>query len=113
MMKRKLILAFLIVLGWSLALTGCEGEAKQGTELAAVKAALEQTKQELANVTQARDTLQEQVEKLVKSRNEAVTEAKNAQDRIDELTKQFEEQAKIVRELQEHMQKVQAAIEKL
>ena len=113
MMKRKLILTSLIVLGCSLALTSCEGEAKQGTELARVKAALEQTKQELADVTQARDTLQEQVEELVKSRNEAVTEAKNAQDRIDELTKQFQEQAKIVRELQEHMQKVQAAIEKL
>ena len=113
MTKRKLILTSLIVLGWSLVLTGCEGEAKQGTELARVKAALEQTKQELADVTQARDTLQEQVEELVKSRNEAVTEAKNAQDRIDELTKQFQEQAKIVRELQQHMQKVKAAIEKL
>ncbi len=113
MMKRKLILTSLIMLGWSLALTGCEGEAREGTELARVQAALEQTQLELANVTQARDTLQEQVNDLIRSRDEAVTEAKNAQDRIDELTRQFREQAKIIRELQEHMQRVQAAIEKL
>ena len=113
MIKRKLILTSLIVLGWSLALTGCESGAKDETELARIQAALEQTQLELANVTQARDTLQEQLEELVRSRNEAAAEAKNAQDRIDELTKQFREQAKIVLELQEHMQKVQAAIEKL
>lgn len=112
-MKRKLILTSLIVLGCSLALTSCEGEAKQGTELAAVKAALEQTQLELANVTQARDTLQEQITELIKSRDAAVVEAKNARERINELTKQFQEQAKIIRELQEHMQKMQAAIEKL
>ena len=113
MMKRKLILAFFIALGWSLALAGCEGGAKKEAELAAVQAVLEQTKQELAAVTQARDMFREQVTELIRSRDAAVTEVKASKVRIDELTKQFQEQAKIIRELQEHMQKMQAAIEKL
>lgn len=112
-MKRKLILAFFIALGWSLALAGCEGGAKKEAELAAAQAALEQTKQELAAVTQARDMFREQVTELIRSRDAAVTEVKASKVRIDELTKQFQEQAKIIRELQEHMQKMQAAIEKL
>ena len=113
MMKRKLILAFFIALGWSLALAGCEGGAKKEAELAAVQAVLEQTKQELADVSQSRDRLQGQIKELIKSRDTAVTEAKSAGLRIDELTKKFQEQANIIRELQEHMQKMQAAIEKL
>ncbi len=115
MMKRKLILAFFIALGWSLALAGCEGGAKKEAELelAAAQAALELTKQELARVTQARGMLQEQITELIRSRDAAVTEVKASKVRIDELTKQFKEQAKIIRELQEHMQKMQAAIEKL
>jgi hypothetical protein len=105
----------LIVLGLSIALTGCEGGAKKEADLAlaAAKAALEQTKQELVAVAQDRDLLKEQVTKLVKSRDAAVTEAKRAGLRIDELTKKFEGQAKIIRELQEHMQKMQTTIEKL
>jgi chromosome segregation ATPase len=105
----------LILLGWAIALTGCEGGAKKEAELAlaAAQAALEQTKQELANVTQTRDMLVEQVTELIRSRDAAVTEVKASKVRIDELTKQFQEQAKIIRELQEHMQKMQAAIEKL
>lgn len=115
MMKRKLILAFFIALGWSLALAGCEGGAKKEAELelAAAQAALELTKQELARVTQARGMLREQVTELIRSRDAAVTEVKASKVRIDELTKQFQEQADIIRELQEHMQKMQAAIEKL
>jgi chromosome segregation ATPase len=114
-MKLRLILTSLIVLGLSIALTGCESGAKKEAELAlvAAKAALEQTKQELADVTQFRDRLQGQVKELIKSRDAAVTEAKNASLRIDELTKKFQEQANIIRELQEHMQKMQATIEKL
>ena len=114
-MKLRLILTSLIVLGLSIALTGCEGGAKKEAELelAAAKAALEQTKLELADVTQFRDRLQGQVKELIKSRDAAVTEAKSAGLRIDELTKKFEEQAKIIRELQEHMQKMQVTIEKL
>ncbi len=112
-MKLKLILTSLIVLGLSIALSGCESGAKIEAELVAVKAALEQTKQELADVTQSRDRLQGQVKELTESRNVAVTEAKSAGLRIDELTKKFKEQAKIVRELQEHMQKMQTTIEKL
>jgi chromosome segregation ATPase len=114
-MKLRLILTSLIVLGLSIALTGCEGGAKKEAELelAAAKAALEQTKLELADVTQFRDRLQGQVKELIKSRDAAVTEAKSAGLRIDELTKKFQEQAKIIRELQEHMQKMQTTIEKL
>ena len=114
-MKLRLILTFLIVLGLSIALSGCEGGAKKEAELAlaAAKAALEQTKQELAGVSQTRDRLQGQIKELIKSRDTAVTEAKSAGLRIDELTKKFQEQANIIRELQEHMQKMQAAIEKL
>ncbi len=114
-MKLRLILASLIVLGLSIALTGCESGAKKETELAlaAAEAALEQAKLELADVTQFRDRLQGQVKELIKSRDAAVTEDKNAGLRIDGLTKKFEEQAKIIRELQEHMQKMQTAIEKL
>ena len=114
-MKLRLILTSLIVLGLSIALTGCEGGAKKEAELelAAAKAALEQTKLELADVSQSRDRLQGQIKELIKSRDTAVTEAKNAGFRIDELTKKFEEQAKIIRELQEHMQKMQTTIEKL
>jgi chromosome segregation ATPase len=114
-MKLRLILTSLIVLGLSIALTGCEGGAKKEAELAlaAAKAALEKTKLELADVSQSRDRLQGQIKELIKSRDAAVTEAKSAGLRIDELTKKFEEQAKIIRELQEHMQKVQTVIEKL
>ena len=114
-MKLRLILTSLIVLGLSIALTGCESGAKKEAELAlaAAKAALEQTKLELVDVTQFRDRLQGQVKELIKSRDAAVTEAKNAGLRIDELTKKFEEQAKIIHELQEHMQKMQVTIEKL
>jgi chromosome segregation ATPase len=107
------MLTSLIVLGLLIVLTGCEGGAKKDAELVAAKAALEQTKQELADVSQSRDRLQGQVKELIKSRDAAVTEAKSAGLRIDELTKKFEEQAKIIRELQEHMQKMQTAIEKL
>jgi len=112
-MKLRLILISLILLGWAIALTGCEGGAKKEAELAAAQAALEQTKQELANVTQTRDMLVEQVTELIRSRDAAVTEVKASKVRINELTKQFKEQAKIIRELQDHMQKMQAAIEKL
>ena len=114
-MKLRFILTSLIVLGLSIALTGCESGAKKETELelAAAKAALEQTKQELADVSQSRDRLQVQVEDLIKSRDAAVSEAKKARLRIDELTKKFEEQANIIRELQEQMKKMQATIEKL
>ncbi len=113
MMKLRLIITSLIVLALSIALAGCESGAKTEDELAATKAALEQTKQELGAVTQARDALLGQVAELNKLRNEAVNAAKSAQTRIDELTKKFEEQSKIIRELQEHMQKMQATIEKL
>ncbi|MHC4543923.1 MAG: hypothetical protein ACYTDW_05590 [Planctomycetota bacterium] len=112
-MKLRLILTSLVVLGLSIALTGCEGGAKKEAELAALQAALEQTKEELAIVAQARDMLQKQVTELIRSRDAAVTEVKASKVRIDELTKQFKEQARIIRELQEHMQKMQAAIEKL
>jgi hypothetical protein len=114
-MKPRLILTSLIVLGLSITLTGCDSGAKKEAELAlaAAEAALEQTKQELVEVAQDRDLLKEQVTKLIKSRDAAVTEAKSAGLRIDELTKKFEEQAKIIRELQEHMQKMQTTIEKL
>lgn len=114
-MKLRFMLTSLIVLGLSIALTGCESGAKKEAELAlaAAEAALEQTKQELADVTQFRDRLQGQVKELIKSRDAAVTEARSAGLRIDELTKKFEEQAKIIRELQEHMQKMQTTIEKL
>jgi len=114
-MKLRLILASLIVLGLSIVLTGCEGGAKKEAELAlaASQAALEQTKQKLADVTQFRDRLQGQIKELIKSRDAAVTEAKSAGIRIDDLTKKFQEQAKIIRELQEHMQKMQTTIEKL
>ena len=46
-MKLKLILTSLIVLGLSIALTGCEGGSKKEADLAlaAAMAALEQTKQ--------------------------------------------------------------------
>jgi len=112
-MKCRLILTSLIMLAFSLALAGCEGGAREKSELAEVKAALEKTQQELAAVTHARDMLQAQVVELVRTRNEAVTEVKNSQDRINALTKKFEEQSKIIRELQEHLKKMQAAIEKL
>ncbi len=112
-MKRRFILTSLIVLGLSIALTGCEGGAKIEEELAATKAVLEQTKQELDAVTQARDALLGQVAELIRSRDTAVEEAKASKIRIDELAKRYEEQAKIIRELQEHMQKMQATIEKL
>ncbi|MHC4692010.1 MAG: hypothetical protein ACYS67_04650 [Planctomycetota bacterium] len=114
-MKLKLILTSLIMLALSIALTGCESGAKKEAELelAAAKAALEQTKQELAGVSQSRDKLQGQIKELIESRDAAVADAKKASLRIDELTKKFEEQAKIIRELQEHMQKMQATIEKL
>ena len=114
-MRSRLILTCLIVLVCSLALTGCEGGAKKEAELAlaAAKAALEQTKLDLVDVSQSRDRLQGQIKELIKSRDAAVTEAKNAGLRIDELTKKFEEQAKIIHELQEHMQKMQVTIEKL
>ncbi len=112
-MKLRFMLTSLIVLGLSIALTGCEGGAKKEAELVAAKAALELTKQKLADVTQFRDRLQGQVKELIKSRDAAVTEARSAGLRIDELTKKFEEQAKILRELQEHMQKMQTTIEKL
>lgn len=114
-MKLRLILTSLIVLVWSIALTGCDSGTKKEAELAlaASRAALEQTKLELADVMQFRDRLQGQVKELIKSRDAAVTEAKNAGLRIDELTKKFQEQANIIRELQEHMQKMQTTIEKL
>jgi ribosome-binding protein aMBF1 (putative translation factor) len=114
-MKLRLILTFLIVLGLSIALTGCEGGAKKEAELelAAAKDALEQTKLKLVDVSQSRDRLKDQIKELIKSRDTAVTEAKSAGLRIDKLTKKFEEQAKIIRELQEHMQKMQTTIEKL
>jgi ribosome-binding protein aMBF1 (putative translation factor) len=114
-MKLRLILTSLIVLVLSIALTGCESGAKKEAELelATAKAALEQTKQELAAVSQSRDRLLGQIKELIKSRDAAVTEARSAGLRIDELTKKFDEQAKIIRELQEHMQKMQMAIDKL
>lgn len=114
-MKLRLILTSLIVLAWSITLTGCDSGAREEAELAlaAAQAALEQTKLELAEVTQARDLLKEQITELIKSRDVAVREVKTAQVRIDKLTEQFNEQAKIIRELQGHMQKMQAAIEKL
>ncbi len=114
-MKLRLILTSLIVLTLSIAFAGCESGAKKEAELelAAARAALEQTKQELADVSQSRDRLQGQVMELIKSRDMAIAEAKKAGLRIDELTKKFEDQAKIIRELQEHMQKMQATIEKL
>jgi len=114
-MKFRFILISLIVLGLSLTLAGCDSGAREQAELALAEAeaALEQTKQELAVVTQARDSLREQVAELIRSRDTAVEEAKASKTRIDELAKQYEEQAKIIRELQEHMQKMQATIEKL
>ncbi len=114
-MKLRIILTSLIMLALSIALAGCESGAKKEAELelAAAKAALEQTKQELADVSQSRDKLQGQIKDLIESRDAAVADAKKASLRIDELTKKFEEQAKIIRELQEHMQKMQATIEKL
>lgn len=114
-MKLRLILTSLIMFALSIALTGCESGAKKEAELelAAAKAALEQTKQELADVSQSRDKLQGQIKELIESRDAAVADAKEASLRIDELTKKFEDQAKIIRELQEHMQKMQATIEKL
>ena len=114
-MKLRLFLLSLIVLGSSIVLTGCEGGAKKEAELAlaAAQAALEQAKQELAAVAQDRDLFREQVTELIKSRDTAVREVKTAQGRIDKLTEQFNEQAKIIRELQGHMQKMQATIEKL
>jgi septal ring factor EnvC (AmiA/AmiB activator) len=112
-MKLRIILASLIVLGWSIALTGCEGGAKKDEELAAAQAALEQTQQELAAVTQARDLLKEQVAELIRSRDTAVEDVKASKVRLDKLTRQYEEQAKIIRELQEHMKQMQSAIEKL
>jgi len=115
MMKLRIILTSLIVLALSIALAGCESGAKKEAELelAAAKAALEQTKQELADVSQSRDRLQGQIKELIKSRDAAVSEAKKAGLRIDELNRKFEEQAKIIRELQEHMKKMQTTIEKL
>ncbi|MHC4640565.1 MAG: hypothetical protein ACYS32_02900 [Planctomycetota bacterium] len=114
-MKLRIILASLIVLAWSIALNGCDSGAKKEAELAlaAAQAALEETKLELAEVSQARDVFKAQVTELIKSRDAAVREVKTAQVRIDKLTVQFNEQAKIIRELQGHMQKMQAAIEKL
>jgi ribosomal protein S12 methylthiotransferase accessory factor YcaO len=112
-MKLNLILASLFVLGLSISMTGCEGGAKLEEELAATKATLELTQQKLDTVSQARDALQKQVTELIRLRDEAVSAAKNAQTRIDGLTKQFEEQAKVIRELQEHMKQMQSAIEKL
>ena len=111
-MKLRHILVSLIVLV-SLVMSGCEGGAKLEEELAATKATLEVTQQKLDTVSQARDALEEQVTELTKLRDEAVNAAKNAQIRIDELTKQFEEQAKIIRQLQEHMKQMQSTIEKL
>ena len=114
-MKLRLFLISLIVLTLSLTLTGCDSGAKKEAELALAKveAALEQTKQELAVVTQARDSLREQVAELIKSRDTAVEEAKASKVRIDELAKKYEEQAKIISELQAHMKKMQETIDKL
>jgi len=114
-MKLRLILTSLIILGLSLTLAGCDSGAKKEAELALAKAeaALEQTKQELTAVTQARDSLKEQVVELIRSRDIAVEEVKASKVRIDELAKRYEEQAKIISELQEHMKKMQASIEKL
>ncbi len=112
-MRSRLILTCLIVLAWSIAMTGCEGGAKIEEELTATKAALELTQQKLDTVSRARDTLQEQVTELIRSRDAAVEEVKASKVRIDKLTRQYEEQAKIIRELQEHMKQMQAAIEKL
>jgi len=58
MMKCRLILTSLIVLACSLALAGCEGGAREGSELAEVKAALEKTQEELADVKNDRNMLQ-------------------------------------------------------
>ena len=113
MMKCKLILTSLIVLGCSLALTGCNDGAKEKAELAKVKATLEEAELELANVTQARDKLQEQVNELIKSRDAAVIEAKNAKARIDKLTSQLQEQMKKIDKIQEQIKKVQMTIEEL
>ena len=112
-MKLRLILTSLIVLGLSIALTGCEGGAKIEEELAATKAALELTQQKLDAVSQTRDSLLVQVAELNKLRDVAVKEVKASKVRTDELTKRYEEQAKIIRELQDHMQKMQETIEKL
>ena len=90
-MKLRLILTSLIVLVWSIALTGCDSGAKKEAELAlaAAEAALEQTKQELAVVTQGRDLLKAQVTELIKSRDAAAREVKTSKVRIDQLTEQF------------------------
>ena len=112
-MKRRFILTSLILLGLLIALTGCEGGAKVEEELEATKAALKLTKQKLDTVSQTRDALLKQVADLNKSRDEAVKEAKSAQARIDELTGKFQEQAKVIRELQDQVQKMQATIKKL
>ena len=114
-MKFRFILISMIVLGLSFTLAGCDSGAREQAELALAEAeaALEQTKQELAAVTQARDVLKAQVTELIKARDVAVSEVKTAQSRIDKLSEQFSEQAEIIRELQGHMQKMQATIEKL
>lgn len=112
-MKLRHILLSLIVLGLSLTLTGCEGGAKIEEELAATKATLELTQQKLDTVSKARDALEQQVTEITKMRNAAIEEVKASRVRIDNLTKQFEEQGKIIRELQGHMKQMQAAIEKL
>ena len=104
-MKSKLILAFLVLLGLSLALTGCNRHAEEKaalqSKLEQLQATLKQTqaerdavkddatrlseslkkaKSELVSVTQARNKLQQQLNELANSRDAL-------QKQVGELTK--------------------------
>jgi len=131
MKKGKLTIMFLVVLGCSLILAGCDGGEKEKDEaiaeaaearanLAKAQVALAKTekekdnlKSELAAVTQAQEELQYQVTELTVERDAAIAKAKDAQAIVEGLREQLREKTEEIRELEEWNKELQATIQEL
>ena len=131
MIKEKLPIIFLAVLGCSLILAGCDRSKKEREEaiaeaaearanFAKAQVVLAKTekeknilKSELAAAIEARAKLHEKVSELAKGRDGAVAKAKIAEEQVENLTGQLKEQMEKFSKLQEQNKKLQATIEEL
>jgi chromosome segregation ATPase len=95
---------------------------KQVNELAGSRTELQQKVEELAGsrtelqqkveqLARAQENLQKRVDALSSSRNVALTEAKKAQAKIDNLTNQMQAQVQQAKDLKEQIRSVRAVLE--
>ncbi|MHC4558973.1 MAG: hypothetical protein ACYTFW_13890 [Planctomycetota bacterium] len=127
MMRITSELAFLIILICSMILVGCESRENEEAQVDAAEANILLTKvrgdlartqknlndlsEELQAVKDVRDELDEQVEQLTVDRDSAIAEAEAAEEKINNLTTQLNEQHESLVLLEKEIEPLKAIIE--